>query len=137
MRRGSVPSVSKQPDFPVITDEEAAALARTTVNLFRAWDLMDGEARLLLGDMDERTWVRWKIGDVGRIDRELQARMAILMGIHKALRCLFTEPARGYTWIRKPNAAFGGRSALDVMMRGEITDLIEICTYLVTELALN
>ena len=137
MRRGSVPSVSKQPDFTVITDEEAAALARTTVNLFRAWDLMDGEARVLLGDTDERTWVRWKTGAVGRIDRELHARMAILMGIHKSLRYLFTEPARGYTWIRKPNAAFGGRSALDVMMRGEITDLIEIRTYLVTEVSLN
>jgi hypothetical protein len=55
------------------------------------------------------------------------------MGIHKALRYLFTEPARGYAWIRKPNEAFAGQSALDVMMRGEITDLIDLRSYLDAE----
>ncbi len=45
------------------------------------------------------------------------------MGIHKGLRYLFKEAARGYAWMRKPNAAFGGFSALDLMLRGEISDL--------------
>ena len=126
------PTVSR-PDLPAITDEEAAALARTTVNLFRAWQLSDIEARILLGDMAQRTWARWKEGGIGRIDRDLRARMAILMGIHKGLRYLFTEPARGYAWIRKPNATFAGQSALGVMMRGEITDLIDLRAYLDAE----
>jgi len=73
------------------------------------------------------------VGDIGRIDRDLRARMAILMGIHKALRYLFTDPARGHAWIRKPNEAFGGKSALDIMMRGEITDLIDLRSYLDAE----
>ena len=126
------PTVSR-PDLPAITDEEAAALARTAVNLFRAWQLSDIEARTLLGDMAQRTWARWKEGGIGRIDRDLRARMAILMGIHKGLRYLFTEPVRGYAWIRKPNSAFAGQSALDVMMRGEITDLIDLRAYLDAE----
>ena len=46
---------------------------------------------------------------------------------------LFTELARGYAWIRKPSEAFGGRSALDVMLRGEITDLIDLRAYLDAE----
>ena len=49
--------------------------------------------------------------------------MAHLMGIHKGLRYLFRDPARGYAWIRKPNATFGGQSALDLMLRGEMSDL--------------
>jgi hypothetical protein len=106
-----------------ITDEEAGALARTTVNLFRVWGLSDSEACTLLGGMSPRTWARWKEGGIGRIDRDLRMRMAHLMGIHKGLRYLFNEPARGYAWIRKPNAAFGGVSALDFMLRGEIADL--------------
>lgn len=133
MQFAVVQPITARPDLPVITDEEAAALARTTVNLFRAWGLTDGEARVLLGDMAQRTWARWKVGDIGRIDRDLRARMAILMGIHKALRHLFSEPARGYAWIRKPSAAFSGRSALDIMMRGEITDLIDLRAYLDAE----
>lgn len=108
---------------PVITDEEAGALARTTVNLFRAWGVSDAEARTLLGGMAARTWARWKDGEIGRIDRDLRMRMAHLMGIHKGLRYLFKDPARGYAWVRKPNAAFGGSSALDIMLRGELSDL--------------
>ncbi|OYQ37492.1 hypothetical protein CHU95_01105 [Niveispirillum lacus] len=133
MQFATVRSTQASPQQPTITDEEAAALARTTVNLFRAWDLSDLEARTLLGDMAQRTWARWKLGEIGRVDRDLRARMAILMGIHKALRYLFAEPARGYAWIRKPNGAFAGRSALDVMMRGEITDLLDLRGYLDAE----
>lgn len=133
MQFATIQPISARPDLAVITDEEAAALARATVNLFRAWGLSDIEARVLLGDMAQRTWARWKAGDIGRIDRDLRARMAILMGIHKALRYLFTEAARGYAWIRKPNKAFGGLSALDIMMRGEITDLIDLRGYLDAE----
>ncbi len=108
---------------PIITDEEAGALARTTVNLFRAWELSDSEACTLLGGLSARTWARWKEGQIGRIDRDLRMRMAHLMGIHKGLRYLFKEPARGYQWIRKDNTAFGGQSALAVMLRGEMADL--------------
>lgn len=108
---------------PAISEAEAGALARTTVNLFKAWALSDSEARTLLGGMSQRTWARWKDGNFGRIDRDLRMRMAHLMGIHKGLRYLFKEPARGYAWLRKPNASFGGRSALDLMLRGEMSDL--------------
>lgn len=110
-------------ETPVITDEEAGALARTTVNLFKVWNLTDAEACILLGGMSPRTWARWKEGGISRIDRDLRMRMAHLMGIHKGLRYLFREPARGYAWIRKPNAAFAGQSALDLMLRGEMSDL--------------
>jgi len=130
MQFATVEPTISSPDLPVITDEEAAALARTTARLFRAWQLSDVEARTLLGDMAQRTWARWKDGSIGRIDRDLRARMAILMGIHKGLRYLFTDPARGYVWIRKPNSNFNDMSALNIMMRGEITDLIDIRTYL-------
>ena len=133
MQFATIHPTAARPDLPAITDEEAAALARTTVNLFRAWQLSDLEARTLLGDMAQRTWARWKEGSIGRIDRDLRARMAILMGIHKGLRYLFTDPSRGYEWVRKSNAAFNGQSALDIMMRGEITDLIDLRGYLDAE----
>ena len=133
MQFTTLEQTSANPSAPVITDEEATALARATINLFRKWQLSDLEARTLLGGMAPRTWARWKEGNIGRIDRDLRARMAILMGIHKGLRYLFTDPARGYAWIRKPNANFGRQSALDVMMRGEITDLIDIRSYLDAE----
>ena len=108
-------------------------MARATVNLFRAWQLTDAEACVLLGDLSTRRWARWKAGDVGRIGRDSPSRMAALMGIHIALRTIFTEPDRGYAWIRLPNEAFEGRCALDMMMRGEISDLVDLRAYLDAE----
>mgnify|MGYP002781000937 CR=1 FL=1 len=115
-----------------ITDAEAAATFRAALNLFRHWQLTDAQAGVLL-DLPPRTYARWKAGDTGRIDRDGKARLSNLMGIHKALRVIFREPARGYAWIRQPNDAFGGRSALDVMLNGELTDLMRVRRYLDAE----
>jgi uncharacterized protein (DUF2384 family) len=127
--------VSTEPDNfrpAPITDAEAAAMFRAAVNLFRLWDLTDGEAATLL-DLPARSYARWKAGGIGRIDRDRKARLSNLMGIHKALRIIFREPQRGYDWMRRPNAAFGGRSALDIMLGGELTDLMRVRRYLDAE----
>jgi uncharacterized protein (DUF2384 family) len=108
-----------------ITDEEAAAMFRAAINLFRLWGLADGEAATLL-DLPLRSYRRWKAGEAGRLGRDGKARLSNLMGIHKALRIVFSEPDRGYRWIRAPNDAFAGRSALDVMLGGELTDLMRV-----------
>jgi hypothetical protein len=84
-------------------------------------------------DLPVRSYRRWKAGDIGRIDRDQKARLSNLMGIHKALRIIFREPRRGYDWIGKPNAAFAGRSALDVLLGGELTDLMRVRRYLDAE----
>jgi uncharacterized protein (DUF2384 family) len=115
-----------------ITDGEAAAMFRAALNLFRVWSLTDEQAAVLL-DLPVRTFRRWKAGELGRIDRDSKARLSNLMGIHKALRIIFREPQRGYDWMRRPNAAFGGRSALDIMLGGELTDLMRVRRYLDAE----
>ncbi len=115
-----------------ITDEEAAAMFRAALNLFRLWDLSDDQAAVLL-DLPVRTYRRWKAGDVGRIDRDGKARLSNILGIHKALRIVFTDPHRGYAWIKAANAAFADRSALEVMLGGELTDLMRVRRYLDAE----
>jgi uncharacterized protein (DUF2384 family) len=115
-----------------LTDEESAAMFRAAVNLFRLWGVNDEQASILL-DLHRRTFARWKAGEIGRISRDGQARLSNLMGIHKALRTLFRDPARGYAWIKAPNEIFGDRSALDVMLGGELTDLMRVRRYLDAE----
>ncbi len=115
-----------------ITDEEAAAMFRAALNLFRLWGVTDDQAATLL-DLPRRTFARWKAGQVGRIGRDARARLSNLMGIHKALRIVFTGAPRGYAWIKAANDAFGGRSALDVMLGGELTDLMRVRRYLDAE----
>ncbi len=115
-----------------ISDAEAAAMFRAAVNLFRLWGVTDDEAAVLL-DQPVRSYRRWKAGEIGRIDRDTRARLSNLMGIHKALRLIFREPQRAYAWIKAANEAFGGRSALAVMLGGELTDLMRVRRYLDAE----
>jgi len=112
-----------------ISDEEAAAMFRAALNLFRLWRVTDEQAATLL-DLPLRSYRRWKAGEVGRISRDGKARLSNLMGMHKALRLIFREPQRGYDWIKAANAAFDGRSALDIMLGGELTDLMRVRRYL-------
>ncbi|WP_174803286.1 MbcA/ParS/Xre antitoxin family protein [Martelella limonii] len=115
---------------PEITDAEGEAMARAVVNLFSRWGVSDHEACILLGGLSARTFARWKTGEIGRVPRDLKARLSNLMGIHKALRIIFTQPQRAYDWVRRPNEAFGGSSALAVMLAGELTDIMRIRRYL-------
>ncbi len=115
-----------------ITDEEAAAMFRAALKIFRLWGVTDDQAAVLL-DAPRRTFARWKVGPLGRLGRDAKARLSNLMGIHKSLRIAFHEPARGYAWIKASNDAFGGRSALDVMLGGDLTDLMRVRRYLDAE----
>ena len=115
-----------------ISDAEAAAMFRAVVNLFGRWELTDEQAATLL-DMPVRTYRRWKAGEQGRIDRDAKARLSNLMGVHKALRIIFREPQRGYGWIKASNQAFGGRTALEIMLGGELTDLMRVRRFLDAE----
>src|SRR3546814_10955773 len=101
---------------------------RAVVRLFGHWGVTDEQAAKLL-DLGLRTYGRWKAGDVGRIGRDGKARLSNLMGIHKALRIIFSEPARGSQWIGAPNDALGVRSALDVMQGGDLPNLMPCRSY--------
>ncbi|MBI4920690.1 MAG: DUF2384 domain-containing protein [Devosia nanyangense] len=115
-----------------LTEAEAGAMFRAVLNLFRLWGVTDEQASQLL-DLPVRTYRRWKAGETGRIGRDGRARLSNLMGIHKALRLIFREPQRGYDWVKAPNAAFAGKSALEVMLGGELTDLMRVRRYLDAE----
>jgi hypothetical protein len=56
-------------------------------------------------------------------------------GIYKSLQILLPEPGAADAWVRKPNTAapFGGRSALDRMLSGQVADLYVVRQYLDAE----
>ena len=59
-----LPVETTAPEFvpAPITDDEAAAMFRAALNLFRLWGLTDDEAATLL-DLPVRTYRRWKAGE--------------------------------------------------------------------------
>ena len=109
----------------------AAAALRTFWRLAEAWELSAAEQATLLG-VGRTTLYQWKQGKVGSLDRHQLERLSYLFGIYAALQILFPLARRANEWLRKPNAAtlFGGRSALERMLGGQVADLYVVRHYL-------
>ncbi|HYD55111.1 MAG TPA: MbcA/ParS/Xre antitoxin family protein [Gemmatimonadaceae bacterium] len=115
--------------------EAAPGAFRAFFRIAEAWGLSNGEARVLLGAPPESTFYKWKAGDVGAVGRDVLERVSYVLGIYKALQILLPDPAAADAWVRRPNQAplFGGRSALDRMLSGNVSDLYRVREYLDAE----
>jgi hypothetical protein len=105
---------------------------RTFFKLADLWDLRIAEQRKLLGDPPESTFYKWKRQQDGVLGRDTLERISYLLGIYKALQILFPDSAQADAWLRKPNQStlFGGHSALDRMLSGNVSDLFVVRQYL-------
>lgn len=115
------------------TDAALAAPAlRSFFRLAEHWDLRVAEQRKLLGDPPESTFYKWKRELDGSPGRDTLERISYLLGIWKDLQILFPDPAQADAWLRKPNIAslFGGHSALERMLSGNVADLFVVRQYL-------
>jgi hypothetical protein len=121
--------------FQETSAQQSAVMLRAVLNLFEKWRLKPAEIRVLLGSPAERTLQRWRSGQIAGVPQDTVYRLGCLLGIHKALRYMFSSPERGYEWVKKPNEAFGGKSALDKMLQGAPTDIAEIRAFLDAERA--
>jgi Protein of unknown function (DUF2384) len=117
----------------VSSERMAAAGLRAFVRIAEAWGLSVDEQLALLGQPPRSTYFAWrKQPDKASLPRDTLERLSNLLGIYKSLQILLPDAAAADTWVRKPNAAapFGGRSALDRMLAGNVGDLNLVRRYL-------
>lgn len=112
--------------------EFAGPALRTFFRIADAWNLRPDEARRILGDPARSTFFHWKRTGEGQLSRDTLERVSYVLGIYKALQILLPQEGAANAWVRKPNAAplFGGRSALDRMLSGNVADLYVVRQYL-------
>ncbi len=112
--------------------ELAPAALRTFFRIAAAWGLSQQEARTLLGSPPESTYYKWKGGQVRAVPRDLLERVSYILGIYKALQILLPNAVAADGWVRRPNNArlFGGRSALEHMLSGNVSALYDVRQYL-------
>lgn len=108
-------------------------MLRAVLNLLDRWELRREQKLVLLGGPSDRTFQRWRAGEIGLLPKDTTYRLGDLLGIHKALRYMFVDLARAYAWVKLPNDIFGGRSALEVMLQGAPTDISRVRAYLDAE----
>jgi hypothetical protein len=111
----------------------AAAGLRAFAGIAAAWRLSVDDQLRLLGQPPRSTFFAWrKAPDAAQLSRDTLERLSNILGIYKSLQILLPDPAAADAWVRKPNAAplFGGRSALDRMRAGNVSDLHLVRRYL-------
>lgn len=111
-------------------DLSGAAL-RTFFNIAKAWGITGTEQMRLLGVENESTFYNWKRRG-GRLSRDTLERISYILGIYKGLQILLPNPEAADRWVKRANAAplFGGRSALDRMLSGNVADLYLVRQYI-------
>ncbi len=112
--------------------DEAAAL-RIFVRLAERWSLTTEQQRTLLGGVASSTYSDWRRRGASRMAPDTLERTSHLLHIDRDLRSIFNprdDLAR--SWLRQPNEnpLFGGRSALDRMLAGNMEDIITVRRYL-------
>src|SRR5262245_8991669 len=106
------------------------AVKRAFFRIMQAWDVDDAESRVLLGAPSRTTFYNYKRGGGGSLSADTLERISYVLGIYKALKLLLPNPQQADGWMRKPNTAFGGRSALDHALGGKVVDLATVRAYL-------
>lgn len=114
-----------------LDDPRTSAVAKKTFfRIMDLWGVGNDQAQVLLGQPSRSTFFGWKKGEGANLSRDAFERVSYVIGIYKALQVLFTDAARADAWPSKPNLAFGGGSALDRMLAGNISDLHSVRAYL-------
>jgi antitoxin Xre/MbcA/ParS-like protein len=108
---------------------------RAFANIAEAWSLTVADQLKLLGIASRSTFFKWRREREPRLPRDTLERLSYLLGIYKSLQILLPDARAADEWIRKPNNAplFGGRSALERMMTGQVADLYVVRQYLDAE----
>ncbi len=125
-------AVPRTPPKPGAHEISAAGL-RAFFNIARDWGLSTDEQMVLLGSPGRSTFFKWKAApESAELKRDTLERLSYLLGIYKALQILLPDATAADAWVKKPNTApgFGGRSALDRMLGGNVSDLFAVRQYL-------
>jgi hypothetical protein len=119
---------------PVAVDRNLSGPAlRAFFRIAALWGLDTAQERTLLGHPPSSTFFKWKKSPQdANVSRDVLERISYVLGTFKALEILFPDPARADAWLKRPNDAplFGGRSALDRMLGGNVSDLYVVRQYL-------
>ena len=114
-------------------EQMSAAGLRAFMRIAQAWRLSVDEQLCLLGQPPRSTFFAWrKHPERAALPRDTLERLSNLLGIYKSLQILLPDAPAADAWVRQPNAAslFGGGSALQRMLAGNVSDLHLVRRYL-------
>ena len=106
---------------------------RAFLRLAERWKLTIPEQAKLLG-VAPRTITRIRASASTKLDGNQLERLSHLLNIWEQAAAFFGTTAGGVEWLTNLNIDFGNRRPLDVMLGGQVADLLEVRRYLETAL---
>ncbi len=105
---------------------------RTFFRIAGLWGLSVEQQMTLLGVTSRSTFFGWKKKQDVALPKDTLERLSYLLGIYKALQILLPDAAAADAWVKQPNDAplFGGGTALERMLSGNVADLYLVRQYL-------
>ena len=130
-------AIETRPAEPLDRRELSGPALRAFFRIARLWGLSANEQMTLLGLSARSTFFKWKKNPDVILPRDTLERISYIAGIYKALQILLPDEKAAAAWVKRPNTAspFGGRSALDRMMSGQVADLFLVRQYVDAECA--
>ncbi|MGA9866098.1 MAG: MbcA/ParS/Xre antitoxin family protein [Acetobacteraceae bacterium] len=115
---------------PAANREQVRDALRGFFRIVELWHVDNAQARAILGFPPERTFYKWKAGEVGAVSLDVVRRIGYVSGIWKALQILYADHTQADDWVRRPNRHFGDQAPLARMAAGDVTDLAAVRQYL-------
>jgi hypothetical protein len=118
---------------PLHSPAMSSAAIHAFQNIADLWQLSIEQQLILLGHVSRSTWFRWKKDPAqAKLTHDTLERISYILGIYKALTILLPDPQAADGWIKRQNQAvlFGGQSALERMLSGNVGDLLVVRQYL-------
>lgn len=105
---------------------------RTFFRIADLWGLSADKQMTLLGVTARSTFFKWKKDADAVLPKDTLERISYVLGIYKALQVLLPDEKAADAWVKRTNTAplFGGGSALDRMLSGQVADLFVVRQYL-------
>ena len=127
------PIYPETPLKPQSAQQLSAVGLRVFFNIAQSWQLKNEHEMVLLGQPSRSLYFKWKKDpQSASLSKDTLERISYILGIYKALQILLPDPKAADAWVSKPNTApmFGGKSALDRMLSGNVSDLYVVRQYL-------
>ncbi|MBF0448929.1 MAG: DUF2384 domain-containing protein [Magnetococcales bacterium] len=94
--------------------------------IMELWDASIDDIEILLGGLSRSSIYNWKNTPPSKLNRDQLCRISYIIGIYKGLNILYPDPKISDEWVHRPNRYFGGRTAFQHMLGGNITDLADV-----------
>jgi hypothetical protein len=130
-QRARTAEVTSSPSLrhePAERRRKSGPALRAFFNIADEWHLTPEEQRGLLGWPSKSALYTWKSDTDTTLSYDTLVRLSLILGIFKALRILFPEPAFADGWMKMRNIhpLFGGRTPTEYVLQSGMPALQDI-----------